>query len=48
MSTTPAPDCEQRGFLPAIRRETSAEDRRRYIDAMVGLVCDGIAAPKAG
>jgi AcrR family transcriptional regulator len=33
------------GLFAAVRGETSAEERRRYIDAMVGLVCDGIAAP---
>jgi AcrR family transcriptional regulator len=32
------------GVFAAIRGDTSAEERRRYIDAMVGLVCDGIAA----
>jgi AcrR family transcriptional regulator len=33
------------GLFAAVRGETSAEERRRYIDAMVGLVCNGIAAP---
>jgi AcrR family transcriptional regulator len=32
------------GVFAAIRGDTSIEERRRYIDAMVGLVCDGVAA----
>ena len=31
------------GVFAAIRGDTSAEERSRYIDAMVALVCDGIA-----
>ena len=31
------------GVFAAIRGDSSAEERRRYIDAMVSLVCDGIA-----
>jgi AcrR family transcriptional regulator len=32
------------GLFAAVRGETSAQERRRYVDAMVELVCDGIAA----
>jgi hypothetical protein len=32
------------GVFAAIRGDTGVDERRRYIDAMVGLVCDGIAA----
>ncbi|HEY2437802.1 MAG TPA: TetR/AcrR family transcriptional regulator [Solirubrobacteraceae bacterium] len=32
------------GLFGAIRGETSADERRRYVDAMLELVCDGIAA----
>jgi AcrR family transcriptional regulator len=32
------------GLFAAVRGETSPEERRRYIEAIVGLVCDGIAA----
>lgn len=32
-------------LFAAIRGEAGPEERRRYIDAMVALVCDGIGAP---
>lgn len=33
------------GVFAAVRDETGPEERRRYIDAMVDLICKGIAAP---
>jgi AcrR family transcriptional regulator len=36
------------GLFAAIRGDAGAEERRRYIEAMIGLVCDGLkAAPAA-
>jgi AcrR family transcriptional regulator len=32
------------GLFAAVRGEAGPEERRRYIEAMVGLVCDGIKA----
>ncbi len=32
------------GLFAAIRGEAGPRDRRRYVDAMVGLVCDGLKA----
>jgi AcrR family transcriptional regulator len=32
------------GLFAAVRGQTGAEERRRYVDAMVDLVCRGIAA----
>ena len=32
------------GLFAAIRGEAGPEERRRYVEAMVGLVCDGIKA----
>lgn len=35
-------------LFAALRGATGAEERRRYVDAMVELVFDGIAAPRPG
>jgi AcrR family transcriptional regulator len=35
-------------LFAAIRGEAGPEERTRYIEAMVGLVCDGMGAPPAG
>jgi hypothetical protein len=32
------------GLFAAVRGEAGEAERRRYIDAMVSLVCEGIAA----
>jgi AcrR family transcriptional regulator len=36
------------GLFAAIRGQAGPEERRRYIEAMAGLVCDGIGARPAG
>jgi AcrR family transcriptional regulator len=33
------------GLFAAVRGDASESERRRYVEAMVSLVCDGIAAP---
>jgi AcrR family transcriptional regulator len=35
------------GLFAAVRGEVGPQERTRYIDAMIGLVCDGIGSPPA-